>query len=114
MTWHVRAGLYLIINYTVLTEKKDYLRASLSLFLLGNAFYRKLNQLIKFTYKYKYTLYTYFSHCSVFGVLFIFIWILVDQLFIRQGGQVDVKTTETGSSGGTWEGSLTSLKVNIY
>jgi hypothetical protein len=50
----------------------------------------------------------------VFGVLFIFIWILVDQLFIRQGGQVDVKTTETGSSGGTWEGSLTSLKVNIY
>ena len=28
-------GLYLIINYTVLAEKKDYLRASLSLFLIG-------------------------------------------------------------------------------
>ena len=28
-------GLYLIINYTVLAEKKHYLRASLSLFLIG-------------------------------------------------------------------------------
>jgi hypothetical protein len=31
----LKIGLYLIINYTVLAEKKDYLRASLSLFLIG-------------------------------------------------------------------------------
>jgi hypothetical protein len=36
MQQYVRqTGLYLIINYTVLAEKKDYLRASLSLFLIG-------------------------------------------------------------------------------
>jgi hypothetical protein len=52
---------------------------------------------------------------SVFGILFIFIWILVDQLFIRQGVQATAKTTGTGSvgdGGKGWQGSLASLKAS--
>jgi hypothetical protein len=52
---------------------------------------------------------------SVFGILFIFIWILVGQLFIRQGVQATAKTTGTGSvgdGGKGWQGSLASLKAS--
>jgi hypothetical protein len=61
------------------------------------------------------SIYSYFFLVSVFGILFIFIWILVDQLFIRQGVQATAKTTGTGSVGDRgkgWQGSLASLKAS--
>jgi len=61
------AGLYLIINYTIILEDKDYLKASLSLFFI------------------------------VAGILLIFTWILVDQFYILLGANKTLGSGGAGS-----------------